>query len=371
MEFFRKIIRNALLSLNIIAVLWLAVCYAASVISPEKVPYLALFSLTTLPAVLVNFGFVLLWIFSGNKWRAVLSAAALLILGDLAHTVFGLHFWRSNQIAKTPASIKVMTWNVHGLGLYDRPIDKNRADNILAFIAQEKPDIVCLNEFLTDCQNVFKPYAGRLFREGGFQEYRFVPEDNLSEKIQVGTAFFSKFPLANLQAIPLAAYIKVMQCDVALPDHKKMRTFFTHLQSYFLQDKEKALLEAVKHGNQTLEAVPSKSLIKRFDRAYKKRAAQADSLARCIAQSPYPALVCGDMNDMPGSYTYHTVKGKLKDAFAEKGRFFGRTYNLLLPTLRIDYIFYDPALLHIIGFRSPFLPALSDHSPVIANFELK
>ena len=81
-------------------------------------------------------------------------------------------------------------------------------------------------------------------------------------------------------------------------------------------------------------------------------------------------ILCGDFNDLPGSYTYNTMKRGLKDAFAEKGRGLGRTYNLFSPTLRIDYIFYDPKMLDIIGFRSP-KTRLSDHNPVIANFEIR
>lgn len=80
-------------------------------------------------------------------------------------------------------------------------------------------------------------------------------------------------------------------------------------------------------------------------------------------------LICGDLNDLPGSYTYTKLKGNLKDAFAEKGFGLGRTYNQILPTLRIDYILYDPRLLQIRGFSSPVL-SLSDHNPVIANFEI-
>jgi endonuclease/exonuclease/phosphatase (EEP) superfamily protein YafD len=65
------------------------------------------------------------------------------------------------------------------------------------------------------------------------------------------------------------------------------------------------------------------------------------------------------------------MKGKLlHDAFADKGVGLGRSYNLFSPTLRIDYILYNPKALSIVGFRSP-RTTLSDHNPVIANFRLQ
>jgi endonuclease/exonuclease/phosphatase (EEP) superfamily protein YafD len=80
--------------------------------------------------------------------------------------------------------------------------------------------------------------------------------------------------------------------------------------------------------------------------------------------------VCGDFNDLPFSYTYSQIKGPLTDAFVKKGRGFGRTYNQIIPTLRIDHILYDDSALHLKAFKTVYSP-LSDHSPVFANFEIK
>ena len=101
-----------------------------------------------------------------------------------------------------------------------------------------------------------------------------------------------------------------------------------------------------------------------------KRGVQAERVKEELNQSPYPVIVCGDFNDVPGSYTYETMRGNLRDAFVERGYGLGRSYNFLAPTLRIDYIFFNDSVLHAIGFRSP-RTKLSDHNPVIANFEVR
>jgi endonuclease/exonuclease/phosphatase family metal-dependent hydrolase len=75
--------------------------------------------------------------------------------------------------------------------------------------------------------------------------------------------------------------------------------------------------------------------------------------------------LCGDFNDTPNSYSYFTIRGKLRDAFLEKGFGFGRTYSGIAPTLRIDYIFASPSI-EVLSFRR-IKKVLSDHYPIIAR----
>lgn len=365
----RNFLSHSVFIINLLVIAWLVCCYAASYMSPVQVKYLALFSLTTPFALVANVLFIIFWLFTRRKWRVFFSLTPLCIFYKLVLAIVGLHFG-INDTSAGEGKLKVMTWNVHGLGIYDRPVDKTVPDRILDVIKQQQPDILCLTEFYTDWDNAMKPYTGRFLRECGFREYRFIYDNTLGTKIYVGTAFYSRYPLENFETIQLAHNIKMLQCDVTLPGNRKMRNYFIHLQSFMLMDNEKNLIEEVKNNNRPLEMRASKSFARRFNIAYQKRAVQTDSAAAIIRQSPYPVLICGDLNDLPGSYTYTRLKGKLSDAFSEKGRGFGRTYNRILPTLRIDYIFYDPSLLHITGFESPQLP-LSDHNPVIANFKLK
>jgi endonuclease/exonuclease/phosphatase family metal-dependent hydrolase len=88
-----------------------------------------------------------------------------------------------------------------------------------------------------------------------------------------------------------------------------------------------------------------------------------------LAVSPHPILFCGDLNDIPNSYTYRTIKGNMQDAFLKKGFGIGRTYSGLSPTLRIDYIFADK------NFRikqfNRIVKNLSDHYMLVADVELK
>ena len=42
-------------------------------------------------------------------------------------------------------------------------------------------------------------------------------------------------------------------------------------------------------------------------------------VAQVLEDSPYPYLLCGDLNDVPNSYTIFYGRGNLQDAFLEKG----------------------------------------------------
>ena len=86
-----------------------------------------------------------------------------------------------------------------------------------------------------------------------------------------------------------------------------------------------------------------------------------------IAQSPYPAIITGDFNDVPNSNTYFTIKGKLQDCFLEKGFFIGRTFRFISPTLRIDYILANKSF-KVNQFRVIHVP-FSDHYPIEADLE--
>jgi endonuclease/exonuclease/phosphatase family metal-dependent hydrolase len=85
--------------------------------------------------------------------------------------------------------------------------------------------------------------------------------------------------------------------------------------------------------------------------------------------SPHPYLLCADLNDVPNSYTYFTVRGTKQDAFLKKGFGIGRTFSGLAPTLRIDYIFPDNNF-RILQFNR-ITKRLSDHYMLVADLELK
>jgi endonuclease/exonuclease/phosphatase family metal-dependent hydrolase len=124
----------------------------------------------------------------------------------------------------------------------------------------------------------------------------------------------------------------------------------------------------IKSGDDSLVA-NSKTILGKVRKGLARRSIQAEMAHEVMGNSPHPYLLCADLNDVPNSYTYLKVRGKLQDAFLKKGFGIGRTFSGLSPTLRIDYIFADQHF----KFRQfeRVKRNLSDHYLLKADIELR
>ncbi|MFT4062070.1 MAG: endonuclease/exonuclease/phosphatase family protein, partial [Edaphocola sp.] len=253
---------------------------------------------------------------------------------------------------------------------------------ILKLIKDENPDILCLEEYYWDTQDNAEPYTG-ILQQSGYPFVAFATEYEMAkgnitshalpgEKINVGQAIFSKYPLKNTIDYDLYAdHYKMLKTDVVIDSNNVFSLNVVHLTSVGFGRKEMGYISDIKKtGVDAENNSRSKSLLKKLVNAAANRSLLANKIDSLRREMDYPQVICGDFNDMPGSYVYAKVKGPLKDAFVKKGTGLGRTYRLISPTLRIDYILYDDNALKIEGYRKPDVD-LSDHYPVMANFSIK
>jgi endonuclease/exonuclease/phosphatase family metal-dependent hydrolase len=113
-----------------------------------------------------------------------------------------------------------------------------------------------------------------------------------------------------------------------------------------------------------------RSIARKLKRAFVQRASQARVVAGEIEKSPYPVIVCGDLNDTPSSYTYYTISNQLSDTFVTSGNGLSQTYAGALPSFRIDYIMHDKSRFSASDY-SRIRSKLSDHYPVSATLKLR
>jgi endonuclease/exonuclease/phosphatase family metal-dependent hydrolase len=284
-------------------------------------------------------------------------------------------FWGFNAPAgftyeKNPAHIRVASWNVARFLEWKRnDNDKSRTRlKMLELIKAQKADIVCLQEFFYSPN--FKFYNNiEEIRALGYPYYYFSKDPDGEEQF-IGVIIFSKYPMIDTG---LVRYFRpsmpeaLIHADVKVGEDT-IRVFTTHLQSVQFRKKDFDAISEIKSAEDSF-FTNSKTVLSKLKKAMKYRSTQAGIVRQILDDSPYPMIFCGDLNDVPNSHTYFTIRGNMQDAFLEKGFGIGRTYSSISPTLRIDYIFTDDRFK--IQQFSRVVKYLSDHFMLLADVELK
>ncbi|KQR95152.1 metal-dependent hydrolase [Chryseobacterium sp. Leaf180] len=109
-----------------------------------------------------------------------------------------------------------------------------------------------------------------------------------------------------------------------------------------------------------------------FDRlvpTFRIHQVQVEKIRRAVENSPYPVIMAGDFNAAPNSWEYYHLSKDLKDAFLTAGNGSATSFHDYKIPLRLDYIFTSSQL-KAVNYKVHREVKLSDHFPVIAEFEL-
>jgi endonuclease/exonuclease/phosphatase family metal-dependent hydrolase len=324
--------------------------------------------------LLLVFFIVGLFIPHYRPW-SLLSLAALLLGWTNIHSFLAFHPRTPFSMNKPAGAIRIMTWNIRSFDEYITPKKGASGHRIkmLHFIDSIHPDILCLQEFMESYHPGDTSNISTIEQQLHFSYHVFSRDyGRYDGKWASGVIIFSRFPIVDSESIHYSKPDRVptteslIAADIQLGDDT-LRIFTTHLQSVLFRSKDYHDIEVIKNVNDSILAA-SRSIAKKLGYAFRHRADQAEEVRVRLNRSPFPAIICGDFNDVPNSYTYFTIRGPWKDAFLEKGFGIGRTFVHLSPTLRIDYILTDPQF-DILQCRKFSLP-WSDHNPVVADLRL-
>lgn len=277
---------------------------------------------------------------------------------------------------KKKEHIRVLNWNVQDFldsQVYtDTPGNARR--DIIAFIKNIDADIVCLQDFTEREHPAFRSCVKDVRNTANYPNY-FFSADIITTHGDIitkyGTAIYSKYPIIDSGRI---VYKNSKKSEsLAYVDIKKgndtIRVYTTHLQSMYikLELTNEALADSsLIDDMEFLKNNPKPhQRIRRFDWIH---AQQAELIKQQMNKCTYPFIFGADLNSVPSSYAYHTIKGKLTDAFVAKGFGIGNTYDGFAPTLRIDVVFTSKQF-KIHQYYSPRLYA-SDHFPIVTDIEL-
>lgn len=334
---------------------------------PPKYFWPGSFLALTLPlALLLNFLFLLSWFFH-RSWKALLPLVLLVFTWDYHARGLSLHFSSPSPAESPYPSLQVLSYNVRIFNTYAHLQDKNQTSSraMIRWVAGNPADVFCLQEFYNDDNSPVFNSISQIGRQHG--RYKFVSKTLVNrDGGEFGMAIFSRYPLVQRGTIQFG---KLTQNHAIFADLKigtdTIRIYNFHFQSMSIEEKE--IVDT--YSDQDNLRRQGTQLLRRFKRGFLKRSDQVSLLLDHLEQSPYPVVLCGDLNDVPYSYTYQQLNRRYKNAFREKGWGFGATYNGRLPFVRIDNQFYSPAL-KLLDFTLHEEVPYSDHFPISATYQL-
>jgi endonuclease/exonuclease/phosphatase family metal-dependent hydrolase len=370
-SFLRKATKTVLLTGNVIvALLLLAACYGNR-FNPDRYWYFGLFTLAALYLLLFLAGFMVFWMFVKPR-LALVSIITLVFCWVPLKQSIRLRIPHSFRIKKEPGEIRVMSWNVEHFDILEHKTHPERKQKMIDIINGLRPDIACFQEMVaSDSAPKAINYLPDFLQQMGMYEYHYSynPKLDFDSKHRFGIIIFSKYPVVNRQTIsyPPHDYNSIFQCADIVKGTDTVRVFNLHLQSLkFSADNRRYIEDPTLQGEVDIEK--SKSVLAKLKTGFLHRRIQSNRIREEIDKSPYPVIVCGDFNDVPNSYAYHTIGKGLINAFTEKGSWIGNTFAGISPTLRIDNIFADPRM-EVLQYTR-ISKKLSDHFPVIADLQL-
>lgn len=253
--------------------------------------------------------------------------------------------------------VSVLSYNVK----IDQPPEEH--SRIIDFLENERPDIVCLQEFSTNLQKQLRSQLSDIYPHQFFSK---------NWGAYYGGVILSKYRLENAKTLKIetsvsSAHINLIEADVVLGD-SQFRVYNCHL--YHGAHHVKRLL---------LRRDEAKPLLRKAKSSYARHREEAELIIEEIQSSAPPFVFAGDLNDTPNSPVYRIFSTLAKDAFAAQGWGLGATYGewtlkqslspfwhrFLIDFLRIDHVFCSLDV-QIHDARVIDLDA-SDHRPVLVR----
>ena len=338
----------------------LILSYASIVVNPAKVWFISLIGIFFIPLSILNL-FLLLWALKRRSKSFMIPLLALLPAFFFAgrYVRFDSDENRIARMSHTGNTLKMVSYNVGRFALDAGEFSSRSdcADSVFAFILEQDPDIICLQEFhMADADNIRSLLKKRL---GDYHaEYYMFP----TSRGAFGNVTLSRLPVKDKGVLKFDGSTNLAIYTDYDYKGRKFRVYNCHFESYNIS-MSGLLKEMISKDSKVFSETGNKMKL-----SITRRPKQVDRVFSDIENCPVDAFVCGDFNDNPMSYTYYRMTRGRKDAFVEAGDGFGATYASLWPVLRIDYILF-PEKFKAVSHEIPRVP-YSDHYPVITEIEL-
>lgn len=359
---------KAVLLANVFAAAALLFSYLAPVINPQTFWPIAFFGIAYLPLLTINGIFVVYWLLRRAQFAAI-SVLAILLGWNVFQKHYGFSSNVPERVVASPdtAHIRVLTYNVHFFRAFEQKDTKlTIRKEAMQVMDDVSPDVICIQEYYTRQKGKYD--MAREFEREISMPYHYVSPTAENDYEAYGMAIFSRYPIVGSGILPEHAYgvNRIIYADID-KDGQVFRVYNVHLRSFGFQKED---YDFINNPSKTLEkdAASTKRIGARLKQAFTARSAQAVALREHSQACDLPYLIAGDFNDTPLSYAVNEVSAGMRNAFREKGRHWGVTYNGDFPNFQIDYILCSNAF--EVRHYQIIKAKLSDHYPVWADLQL-
>lgn len=359
-------ISKVVLILNILAVIALLLSYLAPVVKPQTLWPIAFLGISYPVILVINILFVVFWALKKPRF-ALVSLIAIVVGWNALSKNIGVGRSVSAQTVSDTSVIRVMSYNVQMFQGLKEDAAQNRNETV-ELIESVSPDVLCVQEFYTRTKGASD--MKELFdRKLSFRYSYFIPAAE-NDYDAYGIAIFSKYPIVDSGSLNVNKHERIVNRIVYADINKSgknFRIYNVHLQSIGFDRQD---YEYIKQGPGTSQAdvESTKRIGRRLKHAYLKRNEQVDILYSHIQTAPIPYIIAGDFNDTPLSYSVNKLASDMNNAFVEKGKGLGVTYNGTFPNFQIDYILASQDF-EVKNFQ--IVPKkLSDHYPIWSDLQL-
>ena len=216
-------------------------------------------------------------------------------------------------------------------------------NEIINFIIEQDPDIICFQEFNPIMRGQLMQYP-----------YKYLSSYTNWNATQ---AIFSKFPIVDNGSLEFPETLNnAIYADIKYKG-ESIRVYNIHLQSF------NVIPSRVKSVRRVVRAYV------KMRKTFVKQEEQVQIFDKHRNESPFRNIVCADFNNTPFSNVYRIAKGEMQDTFDEKGTGFGKTFDLKIVPFRIDFILADKSMK--VMTHQNFELRLSDHYPVMTSIRLQ
>ena len=322
----KNIVLQMVAGANVVTVIIMLLVGYSDRLHPATFPLFANAGLLLPVFLVLNFCFLVFWVFFKFRWVIIPFAGYLLCFQPVRN------YCPLNITGEVPDSaIKVLTYNVWTFGGWK---DDGGADRMLEYIASADADVVCLQEASAS---------------SGSQQEKLDsildPVYKYRDTMRIGggsvIAFFSKHPIVRRQRIDYeskgnlsgAVWLN-MGGDTVIGVNK-------HCETTGLTVDDKEQFRQLVKGECSSDSVDntSRMLFDKLRESTLRRAPEAEAVARFIAShSGNTIICCGDFNDGPNSFARRTVASNLTDCYVAAGNGPGISYHKNGFFVRIDNI---------------------------------